>query len=84
MSHAIFRHHSPLRWLELCFENLLATSDLAPDTQTPASRNKEDFADELVERLENGYVAEDTGRFVTVPDFITRQIKARLETNDWC
>ncbi len=84
MSHAIFRHHSPLRWLALCFENLLATSDLAPDTLPPASRNKKDFAGELVERLENGYVAADTGRCVTVPDFITCQIKIRLETNDWC
>ena len=83
MSHPIVKPLSPLRWLALSFENVFATSDLEPDTRPPAGR-QEDFASELLERLENGYVAEDTGRFVTVPDFITRQIKARLETNDWC
>ncbi len=84
MSHAIIRHLSPLPWLALFLENIFATSDLEPDTHSLASRSQDDFASELMERLENGYVAEDTGRSVTVPDFVTRQIKARLETEDWC
>ena len=84
MSHTSSTHHSPLRWLVLRFEDWIAARHPASERNLSTSRDERDFESELITRLEDGYFTEDTGRFVNVPDFITRQVKARLETGDWC
>ena len=84
MSHTSSTHQSPLRWLVLRFEDWIAVKHSASERNLSTSRDERDFESELIRRLEDGYFAEDTGRFVNVPDFITRQVKARLETGDWC